>query len=358
MSRYAGIFIKIIRSMLKNIKMLLLLILVPFIALTLMYLVYDVNNETTVRIGVPDTINSTFIEAVPDYTEAVTYELKPVLETLLDREQLDAFVSLSDNTVNVTYKNEDPSKNTAVRQAVEAGIQAVEDERLQGIITILPEETVVPEIKVETAYLYGNDESTFFDKMFPILTGLTLFFIGLIFSSITLFRERKEGLLDRVLSTSVRRSEIILSYLTGFGAFIVIQTLLLVLYSIYLLDMNIAGSLLWVLTINILLSLSAAAAGILIALISNTEFQVMMLILLITVPQIFLSGLIPFIHIGDWFNGIGYGFPLRYAGDALTEVMIKGNGWPYIWNELLALVLFITGFTVLAILRLKKYRRV
>jgi ABC-2 type transporter. len=83
--------------------------------------------------------------------------------------------------------------------------------------------------------------------------------------------------------------------------------------------------------------LSAAAAGIFVSMLANTEFQLMIIILLITVPQIFLSGLIPFVHIGDWFNGIGYGFPLRYAGEALTEVMIKGNAgciygmncWPW-----------------------------
>lgn len=346
------------RRMQRNIKMPVLMILIPLFVITLMYLVFDVTSERSIRLGVPDTTNTTFIEELPDNVEIVTYNVAPVLETLLDADQLDAFVTVSDESLNITYKNEDPSKTPGVQQAVEKGIQALEDERLESVMSALPEETAMSEIDIERTFLYGHSESTFFEKIFPILTGLMIFFFVLLFTAIMLFRERTSGTLERMLTTSIRRSEIILGYLTGLGIFVVLQTAIIVLYSIYLLDMDIAGSIAWVFLINILLALSALAIGMFVSMLANTEFQLMLIILIITVPQIFLSGLIPFVHIGDWFNGIGYGFPLRYAGDALTEVMIKGNGFRYIWNELLALVLFIAAFVVLDILRLKKYRRV
>lgn len=349
---------KLYRSMLRNIKMPVLMILIPLTVITLMYLVFDVTNETSVRLGVPDTTNTTFIEGMPDNVEIVTYHLAPVLETLLDSDQLDAFVTVSDKSLNVTYKNEDPSKTPAVEQAVEKGIQALEDERLERVMSALPEEAVISDIDIETSYLYGHSESTILEKMFPILTGLVIFLFVLLLASIMLFRERTAGTMERMLSTSVRRSEIILGYFTGLGLYTVVQTAIIVLYSIYLLDMNIAGSIVWVFVINILLALSALAIGMFISMLAKTEFQLMVITLVLIVPQIFLSGLIPFVHIGDWFNGIGYGFPLRYAGDALTEVMIKGNGFMFIWQDLLALVLFIVVFVVLDILGLKKYRRV
>ena len=59
-----------------------------------------------------------------------------------------------------------------------------------------------------------------------------------------------------------------------------------------------------------------------------------------------------------WLANIGYIFPLRYAGDALTKVIIKGQGIETFGGELLVLVLFIVLFTVLNILGLKKYRNV
>ena len=358
MTGVGTIAVQTFRSMLGNVKMLLWVLLAPLVVITLMYLVFDVKNETDIRIGVPDTMDPTFTEGLPEDVEVLTYELTPVLDTLLDTHELDAFVSMEDKGLNVTYKNEDPPKTAAVKQAIETGVHAVEDERLKGIMAALPEEAEIPKIEIETSFLYGDSASTYFEKMFPILTGLVLFFFVMVFTCITLFRERTSGTLERVLATSIRRSEVILGYLTGLGLFVLLGTVMMVLYAIYLLDVTIAGSMIWVFVIYILVSFSGAAAGMLIALLSKSEVRMMVLILLVTVPQIFLSGLIPFDYIGDWFNNIGYGFPLRYAGDALTEVMIKGNSWSYIWNELLALALFIIGFTVLSILGLKKHRRV
>ena len=66
--------------------------------------------------------------------------------------------------------------------------------------------------------------------------GLYFYFVFLI-SGIALLRERTTGTLE--LSTSIRRSEIVLGYLIGYGIFAIIQTLIIVLFSIYLLNINL-----------------------------------------------------------------------------------------------------------------------
>lgn len=358
MTRLGAIIEKVIRELIRDVRTMLLMMLAPLIVITLMYFIFDVNNEGNLRIGVPDTMNTTFVEGLPDDVEVVPYELAPRMETLLDSDNLNAFVEINDGQLNVTYKNEDPSKASAVKQVIQAGLQEMRDEQLSGVLEALPEEAQLPEMTIEETYLYGSEDSTFFDKMFPILIGFFVFFFVFLISGIALLRERTMGTMERVLATSVRRSEIILGYLIGFGIFAIVQTMIIVLYSIYLLDMNIAGNIVWVFVINILLALSALAIGMFISTFANTEFQMMQFIPLIIVPQIFFSGIIPLDNIADWISVIGYAFPLRYAGDALTEVMIKGNGLTYIWGDLLALVLFIVVFVVLDILGLKKYRRV
>ena len=77
--------------------------------------------------------------------------------------------------------------------------------------------------------------------MFPILMGFFVFLFVFLISGITLLRERTTGTLERVLSTSIRRTEIVSGYLIG-GIFAIIQTLI-VLFSIYLLSIHLAGSL-------------------------------------------------------------------------------------------------------------------
>ena len=83
------------------------------------------------------------------------------------------------------------------------------------------------------------------------------FYLYFSISGIALLRERTTGTLERVLSTSIRRSEIVLGYLIGYGIFAIIQTLIIVLFSIYLLNINLAGSLWYVILINICLAITA-----------------------------------------------------------------------------------------------------
>ena len=99
------------------------------------------------------------------------------------------------------------------------------------------------DIDISNHYLYGDSNSNYFDKMFPILMGFFVFLFVFLISGITLLRERTTGTLERVLSTSIRRTEIVSGYLIGYGIFAIIQTLIIVLFSIYLLSIHLAGSL-------------------------------------------------------------------------------------------------------------------
>ncbi|HHY0222018.1 TPA: ABC transporter permease [Staphylococcus aureus] len=136
------------------------------------------------------------------------------------------------------------------------------------------------------------------------------------------------------------------------------QTLIIVLFSIYLLNINLAGSLWYVILINICLAITALSMGIFISTFANSEFQMIQFIPLVAVPQVFFSGIFPLENMPDWLGNIGYIFPLRYAGDALTNVMIKGQGWSNIWFDLLILMIFIIVFIILNIVGLKRYRQV
>ena len=113
----------------------------------------------------------------------------------------------------------------------------------------------------------------YFDKMFPILMGFFVFLFVFLISGITLLRERTTGTLERVLSTSIRRTEIVSGYLIGYGIFAIIQTLIIVLFSIYLLSIHLAGSLGYVILINILLAITALSMGIFISHLLIQNFK-------------------------------------------------------------------------------------
>lgn len=358
MIRLTAIAKKVALELYRDQRTLALMLLAPLFVITLMYFIFDVNNDLDVRIGVPDTIDERFIENMPEDVEVITYALQPTLETLLDNDNLDAYMDINDDQITVTYHNEDPSQTNAAKQVIQKAMQTTTRQTAEEMFNNMPGDETMPAMDVEESYLYGNENSTFFDKMFPILMGFFVFFFVFLISGMSMLKERTMGTMERMLATSVKRSDVVLGYMGGYGGYAILQTIIIVLYSIYLLNMTIEGNIIWVFVITILLAMAALVIGMFISTFANTEFQMVQFIPLVIVPQVFFSGIIPLENISDWISVIGYIFPLTYAGEALTEVMTKGNGFMAIWQELLILVGFIVLFTLLDIFGLRKYRKV
>ena len=75
----------------------------------------------------------------------------------------------------------------------------------------------------------------------------------------------------------------LLNWIWGFA---IIQTLIIVFFSIYLLNINLAGSLTYVILINILLAIAALVMGIFISTFANSEFQMVQFIPIVAIPGI------------------------------------------------------------------------
>lgn len=57
-----------------------------------------------------------------------------------------------------------------------------------------------------------------------------------------LLNERTSGTLNRLLATPVRRSEIVFGYMLSYGVLAILQTLLVVLFTVWMLKVEVAGS--------------------------------------------------------------------------------------------------------------------
>ncbi|MFL6560453.1 MAG: ABC transporter permease, partial [Bacillus sp. (in: firmicutes)] len=161
---------------------------------------------------------------------------------------------------------------------------------------------------------------------------------------------------ERLMSTPIRRWEIVTAYLVGYGIFAVIQTMIVVFYAINVLDIVLVGSIWNVLLINLVLALVALSLGILLSTFAASEFQMIQFIPIAVIPQIFFAGIFPLEGMADWLQAVAKVIPMYYAGDALKGVMYKGFSLSDISGDLLALVIFAAIFIVLNIFSLKKYR--
>ncbi|GIP63194.1 ABC transporter permease [Virgibacillus pantothenticus] len=342
---------RIFRQMFRDKRTMALLFVAPLFILTLMYLVF--NGEQADPVVGTENANERFIEKLKDANIKVK-EFADVTDEqdLVVEEQLDGFLQMGGDIPKLTLRNNDPSTSQALQMKVKQITNALQmSKQLQKNVDM--EENT----SLDIAYVYGDEDTVFFDVLGPILIGFFVFFFVFLISGIGLLKERTTGTLERLMATPVKRGEIVASYLIGFGTFAVLQTIIIVLYAVSILEIVLIGSVWNVLLINLLLAMVALSLGILLSAFAESEFQMMQFIPIIVVPQIFFSGIIPLEGMADWLQVLAKGMPLFYAADALQDVMYKGLGLADITGDLYVLILFAVVLIILNLFGLKKYRK-
>lgn len=345
---------RIILEVFRDKRTLALLFIAPLLILTLMYLVFN-GNTVQPSIGVQN-VNQPLIEQL-EKEDIQVKEFQDVVnpkETMMEHE-LDAFLEVENDRPTLVLLNSEPAiankLQMKIKQLIGAKMQAQFLEQ-SGLNMKLPTDDLV-----ETEYVYGNSETVFFDVFSPILVGFFVFFFVFLISGIGLLKERTSGTLERLMATPIRRWEIVAAYLVGFGLFAILQTIIIVLFSIHVLDIVLIGSIWNVILINLILALVALSLGTLLSSFASSEFQMVQFIPIAIVPQIFFSGIFPLEGMPEWLQVLGKVMPLYYAADGLTGVMYKGMGLADISQDIYILIAFALLFIVLNLVALKKYRK-
>ncbi|WP_160723768.1 ABC transporter permease [Bacillus sp. USDA818B3_A] len=367
--RIVALVKRIIHQMLRDKRALALMMVAPLLILTLLHYLLG-SNTVDPKMAVTGAEASLMKQLKSKDIIVKEYHAQSDWNKIIDDDDLDAILEVKENDINLTLVNDQPSATKAllikVQQAVAAEnakeqsaemnqfIQEIQS-KLQGAPLTL-EQANAPKIKM--TYVYGDKDTTFFDQLSPILVGFFVFFFVFLISGIALLRERTTGTLDRLLATPIQRRDIVFGYLSGYGLFAIIQTLIVVVYAVKVLDIMLVGSFWNVVIINLCLALVALSLGILLSAFANSEFQMMQFIPIAIVPQVFFAGIFPFEGMAHWMQIIAKIMPLYYGGDALVAIMYKGLGFSDIINDLLVLLGFALVFIILNIAALKKYRKI
>jgi ABC-2 type transport system permease protein len=211
-------------------------------------------------------------------------------------------------------------------------------------------------IDVET--YYGSDDFKQFDYIAPSLMGFIIFFLVFLLAGIAFLRERISGTLERVMATSLHRSQLVAGYFIGFGVFAVLQTVVIQAYLIYVLGIHTDTNFLLVLLINLCIAGTSLALGTLFSAFARNEFQLFQFIPLVVIPQVMFCGLFSLREAPAAMQWLSYIFPLTYGADALRAVMLRGLGFGDIWLDLVIMIGFIALFIMLNIRVLRKYRAI
>ena len=352
---------KVMKELFRDKRTLAMMFVAPVFIMWLMNLMFSASTAVNIKLATQDLPTSLVTKMGDlDHVSVQTYnDLDQAKKDLAD-EKVDAVASYKNGEYQVDYANTDASKTSMTRQVLRTSIASEGSNQLMARVKqALPQlnlEAKAPEIK--ESYQYGDKNTSFFTSMIPVLIGFVVFFFVFLISGMALLKERTSGTLERLLATPVKRSEIVYGYMLSYGLIAILQTAVVVLAAIWLLDVEVVGNLFNVIIVNVVLALVALAFGILLSTLAKSEFQMMQFIPLVIMPQLFFSGIIPLSSMGDWAQTVGKFLPLTYSGDAMSQIILYGRSIGDVLSNIGVLLIFLVILTILNIVGLRRYRKV
>jgi ABC-2 type transport system permease protein len=160
-----------------------------------------------------------------------------------------------------------------------------------------------------------------FNNACLIMLGIFPLIVMFLITSITMQRERVSGTLERILTTPLRRLDLLAAYGTAFSIAAAAQATLACIVSFWFLGLDTAGSPILVFTIAIINAVLGVGLGLLCSAFARTEFQAVQFMPLVIAPQLLLCGIIvPREVLPDWLQWISNALPASYALEALQQV--------------------------------------
>jgi ABC-2 type transport system permease protein len=201
-----------------------------------------------------------------------------------------------------------------IRPMVEQALLEVERE-LRGNDTLFPLDVVDVQARSQR----------YIDFLVPGLLALTIMQISVAGSGYNIVEYRRKGILKRLFVTPLKPSGFISGIVLARLVITVVQVTFLLTMAVILLGVPVAGSLVDLLIMILLGSSIFLSLGFFMGSIAKTQQAIMLLGNLITLPQMFLSGVFFSIDtIPDVLQPIARLLPLSFLATGVREVIVNG----------------------------------
>jgi len=190
----------------------------------------------------------------------------------------------------------------------------------------------------------------YIDFLVPGLLALTIMQISVAGSGYNIVEYRRKGILKRLFVTPIRPRDFITGIVLARLVITVIQVAFLLTVAVVLLHVPVVGSVLDVLAVILLGSAIFLSLGFFMGSIAKTQQAIMLLGNLITLPQIFLSGV--FFSVDSMpgaLQPLARVLPLTFVVSSLREIIVNGLSLAEQLPTLLGLVVWLAIALFLAI---------
>lgn len=190
----------------------------------------------------------------------------------------------------------------------------------------------------------------------PAILGMLLMLVCAMMTSVSIVREKERGTMEVLLVSPVRPLMIIVAKVVPYLvlAFVILTTILLM--ARYVLDVPLAGSIVWIYVVSTIYIILALSLGLLISNIATTQLMALLLsAMVLLVPIVMLSGMMfPVESMPEILQWIAAVVPPRYYILAMRKLMIMGVDVSNVVSEMAVLASMALFFLVVALKKFKK----
>ena len=209
---------------------------------------------------------------------------------------------------------------------------------------------------VVNAKLLYNPQMRSAYNFVPAILGMLLMLVCAMMTSISIVREKERGTMELLLVSPVRPLMIMIAKVVPYLvlAFAILTTILLM--ARYVLDVPLAGSIVWIYVISTIYIILALSLGLLISTIATTQLMALLLsAMVLLMPIVMLSGMIfPVESMPEVLQWIAALVPPRYYIQAMRKLMIMGVDISNIVREIYILSAMALFLLIVALAKFKK----
>lgn len=202
--------------------------------------------------------------------------------------------------------------------------------------------------------VFAHHLAAFDEAGAPLLAFFPLTTVFLV-TSISLLRERTTGTLERLLTTPLRRMELLTGYAIAFGMLAAIQAGVVSTLTLGVLDLPVRGPVALVVLLAVAVALLGTGLGLLASAFARTEFQVVQFFPLVVLPQLLLCGLlVARAQMPAALHAISDVLPLSYAVDGMHHLTGQTGASAALWSDIAIVLSFAAGALVLGAATLRR----
>ena len=210
------------------------------------------------------------------------------------------------------------------------------------------------QITVENRMLY-NEEQNGSMNFVPGVIALVFMIVSTALTSVAVVREKELGTMEILLVSPFKPIMILIAKAVPYLILSLINFTVILLLSVYMLDVPIRGNLLLLYAESTLFIIICLSLGLLISTVTASQQTAMLIAMMgMMLPTAFFTGfMFPIENMPLIFQGISKVFPSSYYYSIVKKVMLKGLDFSYIWKETLILIAMAVVFLSLAMKKFK-----